>query len=112
MEDEGFAVVAIYEAEDRALAAARQLVSSGLGADVAPARVALAEGDEPTDAFQLRVVGDDLVRACELLGVDPPALEDDDASTGPPWKVIIGVWLVAMIVVPLLAFWLTLQIAS
>ena len=52
------------------------------------------------------------MRACELLGVDPPALDDDDASTGPPWKVIIGVWLVAMIVVPLLAFWLTLQIAS
>ena len=112
MEDEGFAVVAIYEVEDQALRAARQLVTSGLGADVAPARVALTEDAEPTDVFELRVVDDDLVRACELLGVDPPARDDDDEASGPPWKMIIGIWLAAMILIPAFAFWLTLQIAS
>lgn len=112
-DDDGFATVKTYIDEERALEAARLLVGSGFGADVVAGRFPLEDDGEPTDAFQLRVVRTDLVRACEVLGVEVPVSDDDDeVEAGPPWKTIVGIWLVAMIVIPLAAFWLTVNLAD
>lgn len=67
----------------------------------------------PSHRWAVQVLSDDVVRACELLGLEVPA--DDvveSAPYRPPWKIIVALWLVAMIVFPLAAFWITVQLAD
>jgi hypothetical protein len=96
---------------DDARERARQLVEHGLGATV-------AEVGEPA-GFEVRVLPGDVERAAELLG-GPPSVETgagvgEPEESGPiptvaedtapiPWKMLIAIWVAAMIAIPLVAF--------
>lgn len=98
--ESGYAVVTTFEDRQAAREAAASLVGEGIGA------AASVDGD----VHEVRVLDHDLVRACEILGVELP--EQDDAPPRNPWKYIIGIWLVAMVVIPLLAYWITVSLAA
>lgn len=109
------AMVTGHDEEADARAAARRLVEAGIGAEVIAA-ASRPEGEPPAHAWEVRVLPEDQRRACEHLGVEAPAevveAEDASARTSPPWKSILLIWLVAMIVIPLLAFWITVQLTK
>lgn len=113
MVDDGLAAAASYDDRAAAERSARSLVEAGIGADVRE-QVLPGDGDGPaTSQWRVEVLRDDLARACQHLGVEPlDELPEDDAPTGTPWKAIVAIWLVAMIVVPLFAFWLTVRLNS
>jgi hypothetical protein len=91
---------------------ARELVEHGLGATV-------AEVAEPV-GFEIRVLPGDAGRAAELLGGAPPAAEtgpgageadesgplppEPEATPPVPWKMLIAIWIAAMIAIPFVAF--------
>lgn len=104
--------VASYEDEAEARLAARRLIEAGVGAEV-------AEGVEPGDdehpagrVWLVQVLHEDVPRACAALGVAPPEDLPEEEPTGTPWKMILGIWLAAMIIIPLLAFWFTYKMGS
>lgn len=104
-----------HDDEADARASARRLVEAGIGAEVVAA-VTESDGGPPVRAWEVRVLPEDQRRACEHLGVEVPAevveAEEAAAGTRPPWKSILLIWLVAMIVIPLLAFWITVQVTK
>jgi hypothetical protein len=106
------ASVVTYGDEEQARAAARRLVEAGIGAQVTAATQP-GDGEGPAAAvWHVEVLPDDMGRACSHLGIDPPEDLPDDEPAGTPWKLIIGIWLAAMVVVPLVAFWLTYKLGS
>jgi hypothetical protein len=100
----------LADARDRA----RHLVEHGLGATV-------AEVSAPS-GFEVRVLPEEALRAAELLGAASgteaegvttpaaPAPESGEPVEAPlerppvPWKLLLAIWLAAMIVLPAVAF--------
>lgn len=94
--------VATYATEDEARAVGQRLVSSGVGAT-------LAESD---NGWEVQVLETEVPRACELLELDHPRSYEPPGPRRPPWKMLLGIWVVAMVTLPLLAFWLTITLAE
>jgi hypothetical protein len=132
---EEFVSIAEYPTESQARGAATSLVECGIGAAVAPAPPpelpmvdpdqltahhdsavpAPRNPDEYAARFHVRVMCIDARRACELLGVEPPAevvADADEEPPGPPWKKILLIWAAALVIVPVMAFLLTVWILS
>ena len=109
-------VVGEHGDPESARAQAARLVEAGIGAtvDLAPADADAVVGDgPPIEHWVVQVLPEDHVRACELLGLPAPEPDPEDERTErPPWRTILMIWLVAMIVFPALAFWLTVQLAD
>jgi hypothetical protein len=98
--------VARRDALDDARDTARELVEHGLGATVAPVGA----------AFEVRVLPAEAARAGELLGDGPPTPPDGPVDGPPakppvPWRVLILIWVAAMVAIPLAAFLATYLIA-
>ena len=116
---DGFHIVALYDSVDEAEAAAKALVARGIGAIVrtyGAGNVRPAEAPEAAVA-EVVVLGPDLARASEILGFDPPewtrSLTADGRLQKPqraPWKTILAIWLVAMILIPGIAFLITVNL--
>ncbi|MBI2705064.1 MAG: hypothetical protein HYX32_07210 [Actinobacteria bacterium] len=122
--EEQMVAVLSYPSEQDARERAKLLVENGIGAvierglppdHVGPEPyedpVADRDTDEYAASFELRVMRHQVERACEILGVDPPELAEaeGETSTGgaPPWKMILIIWAIAIVVIPLAAFLLT-----
>jgi hypothetical protein len=101
-----------YDESEAARAAAARLVESGIGATVDH-----APDEGGTTGWVVEVLPEDHVRACEVLGLPVPEPDPEEAEARAkegrlPWKSILAIWLVAMIVFPVLAFWLTVQLTD
>lgn len=107
-------VLVRHEAEGDARAAAGVLVEHGVGATVA--EVPSADGDAPAGGgsgpWCVQVLEDDLPRACEVLGFEVPVPDEPERRRFPVWVVVLAIWAVAMVVIPLAAFWLTVTLAD
>ena len=99
--------------QEAARASAGMLVERGIGATVAEV-VPPADDEEAVAAgpWCVQVLPEDHVRACEVLGLEVPEPDEPEKPPTAPWKIMLGVWLVAMIVLPLLAFWLTVNLGD
>ena len=99
------------------------LLEAGIGAEV----VAILPEAGAGEGWAVQVVRVDLARAAELTGqegdavpattvdaADPNAASslDADAKEPVPWKRIVLLFVIAMIVLPLLAFFITYQVVS
>lgn len=108
-------VVGEHEDPEVARSTAARLVEAGIGAtvDVAPPAADAAGEGPPVEHWVVQVLPEDHVRACELLGLPAPEPDpEDERAERPPWRTILMIWLVAMILFPALAFWLTVQLAD
>lgn len=88
-----------------------ELPAAGMGAAPVgdPPRDDAAAGDEPV-LWDVRVLLVDLPRACEELGLPAPPPEEKAKRQLPPWAAVLIIWLVAMVTLPLLAFWITVNV--
>lgn len=68
------------------------------------------EGRSDAVRWDVRVLLVDLPRACEELGLPTPPPEEKAKRQIPPWAAVLIVWLVAMVTLPLLAFWITVEV--
>ena len=83
------------------------------GGEVADAEATPAGGDVATEGrWCVQVLAEDVRRACAVIGIDPPEDVPDDEPSGTPWKLLLGLWLAALIILPLLAFWITITLGS
>ena len=115
-------VVASYPTEADAREKAKLLVENGIGSMIDRGLPSDHASPEPYDdpvkdrdtdeyaaAFELKVMRHQVERACELLGVEVPELpgeaEPEPAKT--PWKMILILWAVALVVIPVAAFFVT-----
>ena len=128
-----FVPVGAFADAESATDAAKSLVGQGIGAQ--PERVAEAapepagdgasdaaggppepdeqgETDEQGERWVLNVLAEDALRACEVLGIEPPAEVPEPEPAQVPWKAVLLVWLAALIIIPLLAFFITINVAS
>lgn len=76
----------------------------------APAPGGEESGDAGPVRWDVRVLLTDLPRACEELGLPAPAPEEKAKRQLPPWAAVLIIWLVAMVTLPLLAFWITVEV--
>jgi hypothetical protein len=118
-EAEAMAVVGSYATESAAMDDARTLIENGIGATVVAARVGRGgDGDDSDAAYRVEVLPIDVGRSERVLGLvesdpaydpkNPPKLEK-----GPtPWKTLLIVWALAMVIVPVLAFLITWKLAG
>lgn len=106
----GFEIVSRHEAEDAARDAAGLLVGRGIGATVAEHEP--PEGEADAGRWCVEVLPEDHGRACEVLGLEVPEPEEPEKPPMAPWKIMALVWLAAMIILPVLAFWLTVNLAD
>jgi hypothetical protein len=101
--DAGLVTVNHYGSSEEAQAAARVLVEHGLGASITS-----LPDDEGHD---VRVLPFEEARAAELLGLRPPTPRPEANPEQPlepqkapiPWKTVLAVWAVAMVVIPVIA---------
>lgn len=103
MSSETLQAVTTYAAEDEARDAALRLVERGVGATVA---------SSGPGAWELQVLPEEVQRACELLEVEQPEAPLAPRRSGPPWKTLVLIWLLALLTLPLLAFWITISLAD
>ncbi len=74
--------------------------------------------DEYAASFELRVMRHQVVTACEVLDVGLPdetraEIEERESAPKPtPWKRILVIWAIAMIVVPIVSGYLTYLLLS
>lgn len=136
----GFVVVTRFTSEDDANAAARTLVENGVGAfveDASPPAPPPAEAGpvnalaaEPaTDAawpaapvtelpgrYAVSVLASDLVRACSVLDLPVPdyaaPVDDTAKAKRSDLKKMLIIWAIAMVVIPVAAFYLTYFLTS
>lgn len=127
MADDDMRVVARFDTEEEATSAVRLLTRRGIGAltenrrgggaeveeDSATALGAQSETDDLSGIVVL-VMLDDMVRACETLGLEAPdsIIEEIDARRRrryPDWVYVIGIFVVAMVVLPLIAYWVAFK---
>jgi hypothetical protein len=135
----GFVVVTRFTSEDDANAAARTLVENGVGAIVedappAPPPVEAAPVDplaaepatnaawpaapvtEPPGRFAVLVLASDLVRACSVLDLPVPEyaapVDDTAKAKRSDLKKMLIIWAIAMVVIPVAAFYLTYFLTS
>lgn len=104
---DGYEIVARYHGAPEAETAAEQLVLRGMGA------MAEHRADHEAEHVVVVVAGD-AVRAREILGIAPPD-EADQPITRPPktsgfW--IAAVFLAAMILLPLIAFYVSFKLSG
>lgn len=78
--------------------------------DVAAGPAGGAVGE--ADRWVVQVLVEDAVRACEVLGLDPPEAVPEPEPPRAPWKLVLLIWLAALIIIPLLAFFITINVAS
>jgi len=106
-DNEGFAVAVRYPTERLARQAVESLTIHGIGAlnDV-------LESPTPDEArFVVLVVPDDLDRAREVLGVEAPPVPDAPvASRGWSNMTVLLIFAAAMILVPLVAFYVSYKL--
>jgi len=112
MAEQVFVAVTDFATEGEAERRAVRLVSDGIGASVAHGSQPAESDDEPPEIrWQVMVLTGDRVRACEVLGLPVP--EDlQEAPPQMPWKTILAIWLAAMIILPLAAFYLTVSLSD
>lgn len=103
MSSEALQAVTTYAAEDEARDAALRLVERGIGATVV--------GSGP-GVWELQVLPGDAQRACELLEVEQPEAPLAPPRSAPPWRMLVVIWLLALLTLPLLAFWITVSLAD
>ncbi len=120
-EEEGvFTVANEYVSEAEANDGARSLVEHGIGAEVSPIPADELPEDGPSAGYQVRVLAHEQIRAQEVLGLIEPEdrPEANPVEFVPPpkrplaWKQILVIWLIAMIVLPVVAFLLTYEIVQ
>jgi hypothetical protein len=120
-DDGGERLVSVIDREDEASANddARLLVEHGVGAHVVPIPAAELPDDGPRAGYRVEVLPVDLERAQGVLGlaeVEPPFDPRSDwvapEQGKTPWKTFAVIWIVAMLVVPALAFLLTYNLMS
>jgi hypothetical protein len=103
-ESSEYSVVTACDTRQEARQLAATLVGEGIGA------AAGVEGDH----HEVRVLTDELERARVVLGLVDDDSDDDDGDTivgeRAAWKIILPIWLVAMIVIPLAAYWITVTV--
>jgi hypothetical protein len=113
-----FARIAGFPTEAEASEVARFLVENGVGATVsADNRV---QETDPDGLWGVHVLFEDRRRAAEMLGlvaVDEPVVHSPEETIkvekGPiPWKVVLPIFALALIVVPLAAGFLTYFVMS
>jgi hypothetical protein len=108
---DGYELIAGYESETEARAAVETLLLSGLGARYrSPQESASSE-------FQLQVVAGDGRRAREVLGLPAPEPSAHDRvvelrQRRPPWFAIVVIFLAALVVIPLVAFYVTFKLTG
>lgn len=123
----------LFPSERTAQESARTLVEHGVGSEIEPAvppgvdAAAAADRqdgppprntDEYSAMFGLRVMRHQVETACAALGLDLPAetvseLEEKAKAPKPtPWRRILVIWAIAMIVIPLVAGYLTYLIVQ
>lgn len=118
--EETMVSVAEHATEADARHVAALLVENGVGATIEP--VTLSGGDDapPTSAYRVMVLSGQQVRAEETLGLRDPgerAPSDDDEpmkidKKKAPWKLFAVIWLVAVITVPIAAFFLSYYLSG
>lgn len=89
-------------------------IESGEGGGAVP------EIDEPgavITGYAVLVVLGDLMRACEVLGVEPSgSLEEELAALGrrrfPDWVYVLAIFLVAVITLPLIAYFISYKVSG
>src|SRR5262245_31307182 len=129
-EVQAYVVVGTYDTDDEAREQATLLVEHGIGGiveavvvDAEPVEGDEAEGIEteaPADTddsevvvFELRVLPEQAERAYDALGCEAPAeVRAETAKSTPPWKTILIIWAIAMVVIPVTAGYLTYVILS
>ena len=106
----------VIDCDERAAAdaAAARLVAAGIGATVdlfvPPPAESPPEGPPSQDGrWVVQVLDVDHVRACEVLGLAAPEPEEPPRRELPRWVMILLIWTAAMITLPLLAFWITVN---
>lgn len=115
MVEEGYEPAVQYATEDEARAAAETLVLRGIGASWEEADEPPAEG-MPAGYFVV-VADGEATRAREVLGVPEPepsaeALAARAKRGRPQWLYVGGIFLVAMIVIPVIAFYVSFKLAG
>ncbi len=113
--DEPMVAVRDYPTEADARHVAGLIVEHGVGATIEPVPAAELPDEGPSAAFRVLVLEHELVRAEEAIGIREPQnrelADPDEAMTldkeKAPWKLFAIIWVVAMVTVPLAAFFLT-----
>lgn len=124
-EAQTYVVMDTLDTEDAARARATQLVEHGIGAVVQAVTLegheepdAAATGDAEVSAppeviYEVRVMAEQATRAYEVLGYEVPGgVPEPPDKTSPPWKTILIIWAVAMVVIPVTAGYLTYLLLS
>lgn len=123
-------VVARFDSQDEAAAAAKLLTRHGIGSLVETGHVSEstsgpAPGPVEQDrdetgpvggeaSYSVLVVLDDLARACEMLGVEPPEGLDEELAQRrrrrfPDWVYVVAIFVVALITLPLVAYFVAFK---
>lgn len=118
--EEPMVAVRDYPTEVDARHVASLLVENGVGATIEPVPAdELPEGG-PSSGYRVLVLSHQLIRAEEAIGLREPEVRpvgDPDApmkvdKKKAPWKLFAVIWVVAMITIPLAAFYLTYWFTS
>lgn len=123
-------VVVRFDSQDEAAAAAKLLTRQGIGSlvetgSVSEATSGPAPGPVEQDrdqagpasgeaSYSVLVVLDDLARACETLGVEPPEGLDEELAQRrrrrfPDWVYVVAIFVVALITLPLVAYFVAFK---
>jgi hypothetical protein len=108
--DDAYESAAELPTEAEARAAVETLLLGGVGATYRPAIIAPAR-------FEVVVVAGTARRAREILGLPEPEPDaelvvDQLRRQRPQWLYIVGIFLVALVVIPLVAFYATFKLAG
>ena len=116
-DDDEVVLVPVHEfhTEEGARTVGAELVAHGIGAEVQPVPAAELPEDGPQAGYRVLVLEHELVRAQEVLGLvepeDRPAANPEEPMTPvrpkTNWRVVAMVWLAALIILPVVAFFLT-----
>jgi hypothetical protein len=104
---EPLAEVARFDSADEARRAAEKLVMRGVGVVTEPR-------DEPDPGFAILVVPEVSPQAAEILGLSPERVATTEAlpPRRPQLLMILAVFGVALVVLPLLAFFLSFKLSG
>lgn len=128
-EDDEMVTITAFPSERTAREKAKELVEHGVGAIIARGLpeehndpepyedpVAHRNTDEYVASFELRVMRHQVTTACEVLDLEVPVETQaelvEERKESAPWKRILLIWAVAMVVIPVAAGLLSYYILS